>query len=154
MFGDVTSQRDLSFLNENFELFDVECSITNTLYSCVQECLCKSQRSNEVDMQVCRWERSLSDRDNSWGWKAINREGEFAGESSDKLHQSNDEFEAHFEAILNSDINNHDIMEITTDVTVPVLDEQVSAAEVQEQIQGMPDGLPPGVFSCCYYSGC
>lgn len=49
---------------------------------------------------------------------------------------------------------NHDVSEVTTDVTIPILDEQISVVEVQEQIKRMhldkacgPDGLPPGVFT-------
>lgn len=154
VFSNVISQRDLSFLNENLEISDVECGITNTLYSCVQDSGCRNQRSDQVDMQLGRWERLLSDRDDSRVWKAINWKGEFASENNDKLCPSSDEFKAHFETILNPTVNNYDVTEVTTDVTIPVLDEQISVAEVQEQIKRMhpdkacgPDGLPPGVFS-------
>ncbi len=147
VFGDVISKRDPIFPNENVELSDVERIIIDTLYSCVQE-------SDAVDMRVDRWERLLSDRDDSRVWKAVNWKGEFTNENSDKACPNSDEFKAHFEAILNADVNNHDITDITTDVTIPLLDEQISAVEVQEQIQRMhpdkaygPDGLPPGVFS-------
>ena len=154
VFSNVISQRELKFLNENLEVSEVECGITNALYSCVQESVCRNQRSEQVDMQLGRWERLLSDRDDSRVWKAINWKCEFAGENSEKSCPSSDEFKAHFEAILNLDMDNEDVMEVTTDVKIPVLDEQISAAEVQEQIKRMhpdkacgPDGLPPGVFS-------
>lgn len=154
MFSNVISQRDLSFCNENLEVSYVECGITNTLYSCVQESVCRNQRSDQVDMQLGRWERLLNDRDDSRVWKAINWKGEFASENSDKSCPSSAEFKAQFMVILNPTINNHDVTEVATDVTIPVLDEQISVAEVQEQIKRMhldkkcgPDGLPPGVFS-------
>ena len=154
VFSNVISQRDLNFLSENLEVSEIECSITNALYSCVQESVCRNERSEQVDMQLGRWERLLSDGDDSRVWKAINWKGEFAGENNEKSCPSSDEFKAHFEAILNLDMDNVDVMEVTTDVTIPVLDEQISVAEVQEQIKRMhpdkacgPDGLPPGVFS-------
>ena len=50
VFSNVISQRDLSFRNENLEVSDVECGITNTLYSCVQDSVCRNQRSDQVDM--------------------------------------------------------------------------------------------------------
>lgn len=65
VFCDNILQRDLSLLTENMEVSDVECSITNTLYSCVQESVCRNQRSDEVNMQLGRWERLLSDKDDS-----------------------------------------------------------------------------------------
>lgn len=84
----------------------------------------------------------------------INWKGEFAAGRSDDSCPSSDEFKAHFEDILNPDLINHDVTEVTTDVTIPILDEQISAVEVQEQIKRIhpdkacgPDGLPPGVFS-------
>ncbi len=147
-------QRDLSLLTEDLEVSDVECAITNALYSCVQESVCRNQRSDEVDTQLGRWERLLGDRDDSRVWKAINWKGEFVAGNKEGSCPSSDEFKAHFEDILNPHVSNHDDTEVTTDVTIPVLDEQISAVEVQEQMKRMhpdracgPDGLPPGVFS-------
>ena len=64
------------------------------------------------------------------------------------------EFKSHFEDILNPDLINHVVTDITTDVTISILDEEISIVEVQEQIKRMhpdkasgPDGLPPVVFS-------
>lgn len=71
VFYDKILQRDLSLLTENTELSDVECGITNALYACVQESVCRNQRSDEVHMQVGRWEKLLSDKDDSRVWKAI-----------------------------------------------------------------------------------
>ena len=120
----------------------------------MQESVCRNQGTEHLDTQLGRWEKLLSDRDDSRVWKAINWKGEFAGENNGKSCPSNDEFKAHFDAILNLGTDNSDPMEITTDVTIPVLDEQISVEEVQEQIKRMhpdipcgPNGLPPGVFS-------
>ncbi len=147
-------QRNLSLLIENLEVSDMECGITNALYSCLQESVCRNQRSDEIDMQLGRWERLLNDRDDSRVWKAIDWKGEFAAGNSKASCPSSDEFKAYFEDILNPDVINHDAIETTTDVTIPILDEQISAVEVEEQIRRMhpdkacgPDGLPPGVFS-------
>ena len=147
-------QKDLTLLTENMDVSDVECGITNALYSCVQESVCRNQRSDNVDMQLGRWEKLLSDKDDSRVWKAINWKGELAAERSDGSCPSSDEFRDYFEHILNPDVINHDVSEVTTEVTIPILDEQISAVEVQEQITRMhpdkacgPDGLPPGVFS-------
>ena len=88
-------------------------------------------------MQLGRWEELLSDKDDSRVWKAINWKGEFAAERSDGSCLSSDKFRVHFEDILNPDVMNHDIPEVTTEVTIPILDEQISAVEVQKQIKRM-----------------
>uniref|UniRef100_A0A0P4VRG8 Reverse transcriptase domain-containing protein n=1 Tax=Scylla olivacea TaxID=85551 RepID=A0A0P4VRG8_SCYOL len=154
VFSNVISQKDLNFFNGNVEISEVESGITNALYSCVQQSVCRNQRSEQVDMQLGRWERLLSDRGDSRVWKAINWKGEYASENNGNSCPSSDEFKAYFETILNADTVNDDDVEVTTDVTIPVLDEQISVAEVQQQIKRMhpdkscgPDGLPPGVFS-------
>ena len=104
-------------------------------------------------MQLGRWKRLLTDRDDSRVWIAICWKGELAGDNGDKSCPSSDEFKAHFESILNVDTDNDDV-EINTNVTILVLDEQISFEEVQEQITRThpdkacgQDGLPSGVFS-------
>lgn len=103
-----------------------------------------------------RWERLLNDADNARVWRAINWKGDFSmDDCQDSSCPSDKDFKTHFETVLNpnneTDINGNNE---TTDVTIPILDEPITPAEIHEQSRKMkpdtasgPDGVSPGVFS-------
>ena len=156
LFVNNISQRDTSFLNECVDISECEKSIVDTLYDCAQE----STQGNEIlsanEVNLGRWERLLNDRDDARVWKAIDWRGNVNSEDrgEDALCPSSEDFKAHLEAVLNPEDVDPGGNEITTNVTIPVLDEPISPAEVYEQIKKLhpdracgPDGLPPGVLS-------
>lgn len=61
---------------------------------------------------------------------------------------------SHFKIVLNpNDETHYDGNNETTDVTIPILDEPITPAEVREQARKMksgktsgPDRIPPGIF--------
>ncbi len=76
----------------------------------------------------------------------------------DSTVSSDAEFRDHFEKVLNPSRETQDeLSNLSTDVSIPVLDEHISPLEVQNQIKRMkvdkacgPDGIPPEVFFFTY----
>ena len=135
---------------------DFERAITDALYSCSQNSIdTQVQETGVGDVHMGRWERLLEDGDDARVWKAINWKGDFATRGpGDNACPSDEEFKTHFEAVLNPSVGISHEGDVTTDVTIPILDDPISTLEVQHQIRRMkpdkacgPDGLPPGVFS-------
>lgn len=92
VFVHVVAQRDLSFFNENFDISDTELGITDVLYSRVEKkSVRRNQSSDQVDIHLGRYERLLSDRDDSRVWKAVDWKGELTSENSDKSCPSSDQ---------------------------------------------------------------
>ena len=128
--------------------------VSDTLYECAR----KSRRTSEAnvsqsDVYFSRWERLLSDADDARVWKAISWKGNFETSGNSCTDLPCDEFKRHFERVLNS-LPSAPPAHVSTDVTIPVLDDPISPAEVENQVKRMkvdkacgPDGLTPGVFS-------
>ncbi len=77
-----------------------------------------------------RWERLLNESDDAAVWRAIDWKGDFnIDRTDDNLCPSDDDFKCHFESVLNrEDVNNDNVDDVTTYVTIPVLDEPISPA--------------------------
>lgn len=103
---------------------------------------------------IGRWERLLQNNDDLNIWKAINWKGEYEGKSSSSIRPLDDEFKRFFERTFNLPdylglLNQYENYEVPT----PVLDDTITAAEVQQQIKQLkvdkacgPDGLTSGIF--------
>ncbi len=126
---------------------------------CMSECARKSRQTSEAnvnqsEVHFSRWKRLLSDADNVRVWKAISWKGDFeTSKSSSTDVPSDGEFKRHFEGMLNS-LSAAPPAHVSTDITIPVLDDSISLAEVENQVKRMkankacgPDGLTLGVFS-------
>ena len=128
-------------------------NISNALYECAESSRCTpAPRANHAS-NLGRWERLLEDADDARVWKAISWKGDFEASKSNKDTPSDEDFKVHFEHVLNPG-NVQPLSHISTDVTMPVLDDPISPAEVECQIKKMkvdkacgPDGLTPGVLT-------
>ncbi len=129
--------------------------VSDTLYECARKSRQTSEANvNQSEVHFNRWERLLSDADDARVWKAISWKGNFeTSKSSSTDVPSDGEFKRHFEGILNS-LPTAPPAHVSTDVTIPVLDDPISLAEVENQVKRMKvdkacgsDGLTPSVFS-------
>lgn len=126
------------------------------LYSCASAS--ESNTRNEgfiVESDQRRWDRIIDENDQAKIWQAINWRGEISvGHESVDSKPGDDAFKAHFEQLFNPpDVDEFDLDELYTEVTIPVLDELIAPIEVETQIKKLkankasgPDGIPPGVF--------
>ena len=127
------------------------------MYACAKSSLVEEEeRAGEGRVDLGRWERLMEEKDDSRVWKAINWKGEYDASAQEHDALPGDaEFKEHFEEILNPEGTiDCDEQTLTTDVSIPILDEPISPVEVQNQIRRMkvdkacgPDGIPPGVFN-------
>ncbi len=114
----------------------------------------RDERVHCGDARVGRWERLLNDTDDAGVWKAM--EGDVSMDGfRNTFCPTDQDFKTHFESVLNPiDETEHGLDNLINDVTIPVLDEPITPAEVHEQARKMkpdkasgPDGIPPGVFT-------
>ena len=152
-------------------------SVTDVLYETSMASR-STTSSGSADVTVCRWERLLRDRNEAQVWQAINWRGEvnlYQGEES--VVPTDNQFKEFFEQILNPvDVEEPNLLELQTDVSIPLLDEPISVWEVSQQVKRLkpnkacgPDGLAPGIFkvlpitwlvtvaflfNCIFSSGC
>ena len=114
-------------------------------------------QGSPVDTEADRWSRLLNNNDHKDIWRAINWKGELATHTDHSNMRPKDiDFKLHFEHLLNpSNLEPLDPDLVTTNITVPVLDDPISVNEVIEAIKGLksnkasgPDGVSPGVFKC------
>ena len=84
-----------------------------------------------------KWERLFHDKDDARGWRVIDWQGNF-DESihGEEVSPSDEEFKAHFESVLNPRSVPPDC-DVSTDVTMPVLDCHISPAEMSDQIKNL-----------------
>ena len=141
----------------DFEAFGVdECdkSIVTTLYNCAQNSLCTfEQNEHQNYFTLGRWERLLTDKDDARVWRAIAWRGDFDLCNPRDDCPTDEELRVHFDAVLNPVLETPST-EITTDVSIPILDDPILPDHVEQQIKKMkpdkacgPDSLLPGVFS-------
>ena len=102
-----------------------------------------------------RWERMLEDNDHVKLWQAINWRGELTGDDNNNdFKPSDDTFKTYFEEIFNLPNTEYlYVNDLLTQVTIPVLNKSIRAAEVEAQIKRLKsnkasglDGLPPVLF--------
>lgn len=142
---------DMPMVNDDINIFAQ--NVSDVLYGCVD-----NSRSvvveDEGDVHLNRWERLLGDADDARVWKAISWKGDFESTNSNRANvPSDEEFKVHFEHVLNPNPPPPPL-HVDTDVTIPVLDDPISPAEVELQVKRMkvdkacgPDGLTPGVLT-------
>lgn len=84
-----------------------------------------------------RWERMLKNNDNPKLWQAINWRGEQREcDNNNDSKLSNDTFKSYFEEIYNPTTTNHlEVRNLSTQVTISVLDEPISKVEVETQMK-------------------
>ena len=154
-FTENTSVLDEAMVNEDINVFAK--SVSDVLYGCVE----KSRSTECVNVgedaaHLNRWERLLGDADDARVWQAISWKGDFESSRHNtgvSNVPSDEEFKAHFENVLNPSPPPPPL-NIVGEVTIPVLDDPISPAEVERQIKKLkvdkacgPDGLTPGVFT-------
>ena len=106
------------------------------------------------DANLDSWERLLSSRDDAQIWKAIDWGGKIDLDRVDENEPTDQQFKEYFEEILNPvDTPNYDYSELETDVSVPILDDPITAWEGSQQAKKLkpnkacgPDGVSPGIF--------
>lgn len=132
-------------------------SVSDALYKCAESSRCAAGASVQqasATVHLGRWESLLRDADDARVWKAISWKGNFGADKNDKDKcPSDEEFKIHFERVLNPPPIPPPL-NVSTDVTIPVLDDPISPAEVEYQMRKLkvdkacgPDGLSPGVLT-------
>ena len=140
-------------------LDDVNVAVENcngVLYKCAKAGKC-IPRDQVVDSTVSRWERLLRDTDDRRMWQAIDWQGRYR--SDDFTEQNNicptdEEFINHFADVFNPQgVEPVDGLDFATNVTIPVLDNDIAVDEVVQEIKKLkqdkacgPDGISPGIF--------
>lgn len=152
VFQNKLNSMDLPNLNGSTD--DIVKEISDTLYLCASESKYERQHVNE-DINLDRWNRLLSDNNDTNIWNAINWKGEYAQRNDGIVQTPSDE---DFKLCIENALSTHDYPDlseanITTGVTIPVLDELISPLEVKRQVDRLkvnktsgPDGLCPGIF--------
>ena len=160
-------------LNENDDVNVMTNKVTDALYECVTRSEVRG-RGGVSDDGLGRWQRMLSDRDDARVWKAVNWKGDVdVMNDGDENLPSDTESKDYFEELFNPD-DMDGIADVTTGLTIPVLDEPITPLEVELQIRKMkpnkacgPDGLASGIsllpaqwilnlttlFNCVFFSG-
>ena len=130
--------------------------LANTLYACAKQSRKKERGEADPNTtgQSHRWRYILNNRDEKALWKAINWKGEVDMKSL--ATPSDEEFQNHLEKLYNPDgLEQIDMSDIQTDVTIPVLDGPIDPTEVESVLNKNikpnkgcgPDGVPPGLLS-------
>lgn len=126
-------------------------NVTATLYQCARD----SKRVSNVQVVndgIGRWERLLKDKDDVRIWKAIDWRGNYCGSNANIRDSSptDNEFKLYYENNFNPITNLDDI---SSNVTIPVLDQIIAPYEMSQQVKQMksdkacgPDGVSPGIF--------
>lgn len=128
--------------------------LSSELYDCAVRSKIHDQIAEVRDNHLGKWERLLQDKDDARVWQTIDWRGNFGKVMHDREESpSAEDFKAYFEGMLNPP-HDQQQMEITTDVSIPVLDSPITQVEICEQIRNMkpdkacgPDGISPGIFS-------
>lgn len=162
-FGNIMRERfteNMSYVNipDEQSCDDVNVfarNVSDVLYDCARRSqgVGESLNQNRGDLHLGRWERLLGDTDDARVWKAISWKGDFETDKSNEACPSDDEFKIHFERVLNP-APVPPPLHVSTQVTIPVLDEPITPIEVECQIKRLksdkacgPDGLSPGVLT-------
>lgn len=132
---------------------DFAVKVNDILYKCSATGRILNSNRN-VDITMNRWERLLQEKDDAQVWRAINWRGEIDTLDNDSNMPTDQQFKEYFEEILNPpNVQECDLAEMETNVSMPVLDSPITAWEVSQQIKKLkpnktcgPDGLAPGVM--------
>ena len=136
----------------NLSIDNCVTQMTDILYNCATRSRCVNNNNYDNDVNQDRWERIVNDRDDTRVWKAVDWRGEFVSKNEVIDKPSDQEFKEFFESNLNlhSDIT---LTDITSDVTIPVLDDPINIFEVEHETKNMNsnkacglDGVSPGIF--------
>lgn len=131
-------------------------NISHDIYECAR--LSRDSRAmhrpNDGDTNSARWARLLQDKDDRRVWQSINWKGCLRdSDANASVKPSDKEFKCFYDNLMNLPTN--DFVDICQEVnvTIPVLDDPISPAEVIAQISKMkadkacvPDGIALGVF--------
>lgn len=157
--GDINERMFLNKLQrvegtlEANDLDEFAKNVTDTLYRCA--CASRGeQRPRDMSVNVGRWEKLLENKDDLQIWRAIDWRGEYGGKDTSDCSPSDEEFKVFFEQNFNPPdgvaLRERDLGH---EVYVPILDDPISAWEVQQQVQRLkpdkasgPDGVTPGIF--------
>lgn len=138
---------------ENIDSIDeLADSVTDAFYNAAN---ISNGQNNEQQINdgMGRWENLLRDKDDSKIWRAIDWRGEYMGKVNNDC-PSNDEFKEYFESTLGQPAGVELPEEVEdNNVFIPVLDEEITPLEVENQIKYLkrdkacgPDGVSPGLF--------
>ena len=141
------------------EADDVNVAIENcndVLYRCAKSSI-SIPGNHVVGSTLSRWERLLRDTDDRRMWQAIDWQGRY--KSDDFTEQKNkgptdEEFKNHFADVFNpQNVEHVNVNDFATNVTIPVLDNDITLDEVIQEIRMLkhdkacgPDGISPGIF--------
>lgn len=138
MFSSKLSEQDVEMHTDDEHLSSAALHLCDTLYNCASA---SKSRGTPVEAVIGngqgRWDRIIGDNDQAKLWQAIHWRGEITDESRNVDCKSTDEvFKDNLEQISKPpDVENLDIHELFTDVTISVLDEPISPDEVANQIR-------------------
>ena len=145
-------------INANQPAEELSKRLTETLYNACNQARQKNRStvksvSRKVDDAYSRWQLLVTKKDPKLIWSSINWKGEFNVKGGEGSRPSNDDFQQHFERLLNPSTGFADITVPNTGVYVPILDDPFTMAEVHTAIRNLRrskaagvDGVPPGVF--------
>lgn len=153
-FRNVSRNVFLSKLNEidiktqvHDDMNQVLSNLAEVLYRCVS---CSRGRDTNVATVVdarSRWERMLENNDNPKLWQAINWRNELREcDNNNDSKPSDDTFKSYFEEIFNPTNTNHlEVSKLSTQVTIPVLDEPISPVEVETKMKCLKSNKASGL---------
>ena len=100
-----------------------------------------------------RWQKLVSIGDPKLIWRAINWDGSYESPPDVSESPTDEQFASHFESLLNPPHGRDEIIIPRTNITIPVLDSDISPDEVSEGIKSLkpnkaagPDGVGPGLL--------
>ena len=155
LFSALVANRTISVEEHGNSIDDFASRVSELLYRCAEMSFVPSEPITENGGIVYndRWERLLQDHDDSSVWKAIDWKGRIGGATRVDDHPTDQEFKEFFERVLNPIDIRPVGNEISSDVNIPILDNQITSEEVQTQIRKIkpnkscgPDGVSPGVL--------
>ena len=155
-FCDIDHRALFECLGDTIPVFDghdmdVAASyISDSLYVASRNCQ-SDQPELVLDDDIKRWSRFIANNDSKTLWKAIGWNGKLNQQVTDQ--PSVDEFQQHFESLLNPDQNALDDFSADGCPEIPILDSPISPMEYDEVARKCKpnkaagcDGVPPGIF--------
>ena len=152
-FNEALCQSDVPVNDQMSSVDEYADAITNMLYECSRESV-QRIRIPPVDTTIERWDRLLQDDNDARVWRAIDWRGEYKETHDNRMCPDEQQFKVFFEELFNPpNVNELEVDDFTTPVSIPVLDSEISIAEVEYNINKLkvdkasgPDGLSPGIF--------
>ena len=128
-------------------------AMADTLYQCARKSKVHRNPPHQ-DLATSRWQRILDSNDHKALWRAISWSGIISRNPIDT--PSDEQFQVHLEELSNPDRQTEvAFSDVTTDVTIPLLDGPINPDEVESVLRHNikpnkgcgPDGIPPVVIS-------